>query len=151
MTQHSAGPAPPARRVRILAAEDNPINQKVLAALLEPMGVDLTMVENGELALEAWRSGAWDLVLMDIQMPRMGGEAAAGAIRAEEAERGLDPTPIIALSANAMSHQVEEYLAIGMTAHVAKPIDAKTLYATIEKALAEPRRRRPQTAAAACA
>jgi len=88
------------------------------------------------LALEAWRNGGWDLVLMDIQMPRMGGVAASALIRAEEAERGLGPMPIIALSANAMSHQVEEYLAAGMTAHVAKPIDAKELYQAIHDALA---------------
>jgi signal transduction histidine kinase len=126
------------RTVRILAAEDNPVNQKVLAALLAPMGVELTMVDNGELALEAWRSAAWDLVLMDIQMPRMGGVAAAACIRAEEAERGLEPTPIVALSANAMSHQVQEYLAAGMTAHVAKPIDARELYRTIQAMLQTP-------------
>jgi signal transduction histidine kinase/CheY-like chemotaxis protein len=124
---------------RILAAEDNPINRKVLAALLEPMGVDLTIVENGFLALEAWRSAPWDLVLMDIQMPRMGGVAAAACIRAEEAERGADQVPIIALSANAMSHQVEEYLAAGMSAHVAKPIDAQELYGAIRNALTQPR------------
>jgi CheY-like chemotaxis protein len=137
------------RTIRILAAEDNPINQKVLAALLTPMQVDLTMVENGLQALDAWRTGGWDLVLMDIQMPQMGGEAAAARIRAEEAERALAPTPIIALSANAMSHQVEEYLAAGMTAHVAKPIDAKELYAVIQKALAAPAQRPADSAEAA--
>jgi signal transduction histidine kinase/CheY-like chemotaxis protein len=123
------------RAVRILAAEDNATNQKVLAALLGPLKVELKMVENGQQALDAWREGGWDLVLMDIQMPRMGGVAASACIRAEEVERKLDPTPIIALSANAMSHQVEEYLAAGMTSHVAKPIDAKELYLAIEKAL----------------
>jgi signal transduction histidine kinase len=126
------------RAPRILAAEDNVTNQKVLAALLGPLNVELTMVDNGLLALEAWRMGGWDLVLMDIQMPRMGGVAAAACIRAEELEQGLGPTPIIALSANAMSHQVEEYLAAGMTAHVAKPIDARELYAAVQKALAAP-------------
>ena len=137
------------RTVRILAAEDNPINQKVLSALLAPLKIDLTMVDNGQQALEAWRSGSWDLVLMDIQMPRMGGVAASTCIRAEEAERDLIATPIIALSANAMSHQVEEYLAAGMTAHVAKPIDAKELYRAIQKALtAAPA---PPIATAACA
>jgi signal transduction histidine kinase len=141
-----------ARRIRILAAEDNPINQKVLAALLAPLELDLTMVDNGQQALEAWREGAWDLVLMDIQMPVMGGVASAACIRAEEAERAGAATPIIALSANAMSHQVEEYLAAGMTAHVAKPIDAKELYGAIEAALAAARAGPAEDpAAAACA
>ncbi len=68
---------------------------------------------------------------MDIEMPVMNGESACREIRAAEAARRLPPTPIVALSANAMSHQIEAYLAAGMTAHVAKPIDAGQLYRTI--------------------
>jgi len=80
--------------------------------------------------------GRFDVVLMDIQMPGVNGVAAAAAIRRLEAEGGLAPTPIVALSANAMSHQIESYLAAGMTAHVAKPIEAALLFAAIEAALA---------------
>jgi CheY-like chemotaxis protein len=133
----AAEPRPGANRpVRILAAEDNPINQKVLAALLSPLGLDLTIVGDGQAAIDRWQSSAFDLILMDIQMPGVSGLAAARAIRAAEAERGLRPTPIVALSANAMHHQVDSYLAAGMTAHVAKPIDAGLLYRTIQEALA---------------
>jgi len=141
-----ARPAPAAARldrpadrpVRILAAEDNPTNQRVLAALLDSLGVDLTIVVNGRQAVEAWRSDAFDLILMDIQMPEMGGVAASQLIRAAEAELGLEPIPIIAVSANAMSHQVEEYLKAGMTAHVAKPIDFRALCSVINDVLAAP-------------
>jgi len=135
----AAGPAAPRpasdHPVRILAAEDNPTNRKVLAALLAPLGLDLTVVDDGQAAIDQWRAAAFDLILMDIQMPGVSGLAAARAIRTDEAARGLKPIPIVALSANAMSHQVDSYLAAGMTAHVAKPIDAALLYRTIEAVL----------------
>jgi CheY-like chemotaxis protein len=72
---------------------------------------------------------------MDIQMPEMDGIAATRAIRAAEAETGRPHTPIIAVSANAMTHQVKEYLAIGMDSHVAKPIELAKLHAAMEQAL----------------
>jgi signal transduction histidine kinase/FixJ family two-component response regulator len=124
------------RPIRILAAEDNPINQKVLTALLSPLGVDLTLVSDGKAAVDEWREGAFDLILMDIQMPGMSGLSACQAIRGMESEAGMSPTPIIALSANAMHHQVDSYLKAGMTGHVAKPIDATTLYQTIADVMA---------------
>jgi signal transduction histidine kinase len=138
----AAAPAPDPspdrdRPLRILAAEDNATNRKVLAALLSPLAVELTMVEDGLAAIDAWRAGAFDLILMDIQMPGMSGLAAAQAIRGYEAARGLKPTPIVALSANAMSHQVDSYLAAGMSAHVAKPIEAAILFRTIEDVVAQ--------------
>jgi CheY-like chemotaxis protein len=121
--------------VRILAAEDNATNQRVLSAVLDTFGVDLTLVENGRLAVEAWTVGDFDLVLMDIQMPDMDGVAATRAIRAAEAASGRPRTPIVALSANAMTHQVSEYLAAGMDAHVAKPIEIARLQAVLEEQL----------------
>jgi signal transduction histidine kinase/ActR/RegA family two-component response regulator len=124
------------RPVRILAAEDNATNQRVLQALLAPLGVELVMVGDGREAVEAWREQDFDLILMDIQMPGMGGVAAALAIRAEEARAGRGPIPIVALSANAMSHQVEEYMEAGMTGYVAKPIDIATLHQAIREAVA---------------
>jgi two-component system, sensor histidine kinase len=123
------------RPVRILAAEDNPTNQLVLSALLATLEVDLTLVGNGQDAVAAWRSGGFDLILMDIQMPEMGGVEATRIIRADERGRGAVPTPIIALSANALSHQVTQYIGVGMTSHVSKPIDFADLCAAIEKAL----------------
>ena len=121
--------------VRILAAEDNPINQKVLAALLEPLGVDITLVSSGREAIEAWRGGSWDMILMDIQMPGMSGVEATLQIRAAEAAESRARTPIVAVSANAMQHQMDEYRAVGMELHVAKPIQAANLYAAVKAAL----------------
>ncbi|WP_293450518.1 ATP-binding protein [Phenylobacterium sp.] len=122
--------------LRILAAEDNQTNRLLLGAMLTPLGVELRMAADGAEAVEAFAKGAYDLVLMDIQMPTMNGVDATRAIRALEAERGLAPTPILALSANVMSHQVEEYLAAGMNGFVAKPIDLTALVGAIEDALA---------------
>jgi signal transduction histidine kinase/AmiR/NasT family two-component response regulator len=117
--------------LRVLAAEDNSVNQLVLKTLLLQIGVKPLVVGNGELAMKAWEDGDWDLILMDIQMPVMDGATATRAIRAREAATGRARTPIFALSANAMSHQVAEYLACGMDGHLAKPIDARLLFETL--------------------
>jgi CheY-like chemotaxis protein len=122
------------RNLRVLAAEDNPVNQLVLKTLLAQIGVEPTMVETGAAALQAWEAGNFDLILMDVQMPVMDGPTAARAIRAAEARIGRARVPIVALTANAMSHQVAEYLAAGMDGHLAKPIDAARLYAVIAEA-----------------
>jgi CheY-like chemotaxis protein/nitrogen-specific signal transduction histidine kinase len=114
--------------LRVLAAEDNAVNQLVLRTLLHQMGIDPVIVDDGQAAVEAWETGAWDVILMDIQMPVMDGLIATGLIRQREALSGRQPTRIIALSANAMDHQVSEYLAAGMDGHVAKPIAAAALY-----------------------
>ena len=121
--------------LRLLAAEDNPTNQQVLAAVMGSLGIAIDIVGDGRQALEAWRDGSYDLILMDIQMPVMDGMEAARAIREIEAHGGRRKTPILALTANALSHQVEEYLAAGMDGHVAKPIEIAKLYDAISKAL----------------
>jgi signal transduction histidine kinase/ActR/RegA family two-component response regulator len=123
--------------VRVLAAEDNRTNQILLAAMLSPLGVDLRLAADGRETLELFRKGGFDLVLMDVQMPVMNGVDAARAIRALEQAEGRRPTPILALSANAMRHQIEEYLAVGMNGFVAKPIEMRTLFRAIETALTE--------------
>ena len=134
-----ARPAPQERALRILAAEDIPTNQLVLRTIMQTFGVELDMVGNGREAVDAWSHHAFDLILMDIQMPEMDGIAATRAIRAAEAAEGRARTPIIAVSANAMAHQVSDYLAAGMDGHVAKPIELVKLHAAIEAALsAEP-------------
>jgi signal transduction histidine kinase/CheY-like chemotaxis protein len=135
-------PAPPSVELRpvalrVLAAEDNSVNQLVLKTLLHQLGVEPTVVDNGQAALDAWEAQAWDVILMDIQMPVMDGLSAAAAIRAREAETGRARTPIVALTANAMSHQVEQYLAAGMDSHVAKPIEAAALFEALSAATAE--------------
>jgi len=132
--QPAAAPGPD-RPIRILAAEDNPTNQLVLAALLEPVGVELTIVGDGRLAVETFVAGGFDLVLMDVQMPVMNGVEAAAEIRSWEALRGLTRTPILALTANVMRHQIEEYLQAGMDGFVAKPIEAAKLFEAIQVAL----------------
>jgi two-component system, sensor histidine kinase len=128
-------------QARVLAAEDNPMNQLVLKTLLGQHGIEPVVVDNGAEAVAAWRRGPFDVILMDVQMPEMDGPAAARAIRAEEAARGLPRTPIVALTANAMPYQVEEYLAAGMDQHVAKPVEAGLLYDAIALALRQPRAR----------
>ena len=129
-----AEPAPEA--LRVLAAEDNPTNQLVLATIMQVFGVDLTLAADGVEAVDAWRVGEFDVVLMDIQMPRLDGVAATRRIRAEEAATGRRRTPILALSANALTHQVESYLAAGMDGHIAKPIELEKLQAALDAALA---------------
>ncbi|MGE6956711.1 response regulator, partial [Brevundimonas sp. NPDC049575] len=109
------------------------INRKVLELLLEPADVECHFVENGQEAVEAWRQRDWDLILMDIQMPVMDGIAATRAIRAEEAFLGRKRTPILALTANALQHQQEEYAAAGMDDFIGKPVQPETLYAAIER------------------
>ena len=124
-----ARPAGP--RLRILAAEDNPVNRKVLLALLTPLDVETTVVENGAEVVDAWAGGDFDVILMDVRMPVMDGLAATRAIRAREDATGRPRTPIIGLSADAMAHQVEELLAAGMDDHVPKPIEVARLYAVL--------------------
>jgi signal transduction histidine kinase/AmiR/NasT family two-component response regulator len=140
------GEAPVLEDLRVLAAEDNSVNQLVLKTLLAQIGVDPVIVPDGAQALEAWEDGGFDLILMDVQMPQMDGPTATRRIRAREAETGRARTPIVALTANAMPHQVEEYLDAGMDGHVSKPIDAGELYGVLvaiaEQAKSEPERQR---------
>ena len=120
--------------LRVLAAEDNATNRLVLKTLLEFGGVDLVLVEDGAEAVEAWRNGEWDLILMDVQMPVMDGPTATRRIRTLEVELHRPRTPIIALTANSMSHQVSQYLDAGMDAHLAKPIVAEDLFRVVADA-----------------
>ena len=129
-----------AEKLRILVAEDHEINRLVLGNLLAVIGnLDLEMVANGAIAIEAWEAREWDLILMDVNMPDMDGVTATRSIRSMERQRQRRRTPIIALTANAMSHQVDEYLQAGMDAHLAKPIEAASLFATIAHSVAASR------------
>jgi PAS domain S-box-containing protein len=118
--------------LRVLIAEDNPTNQLVLKTLLNQVGIDPVVVSDGAQAVETWRTGDWDIVFMDIQMPRMDGRAAALEIRRLEEEAQRRKTPIYALSADAMAHQASEYLAVGMDGYIAKPIDVRELFGVLE-------------------
>ncbi|MEW5786989.1 MAG: PAS domain S-box protein [Pseudomonadota bacterium] len=113
---------------RILLAEDNPINQDVARAMLGLAGLEVDLAEDGEQALELGRRQIYDLVLMDMQMPRLDGLAATRALRALP---GWARVPILAMTANAFSEDRQRCLEAGMNDHVAKPVDANLLYATL--------------------
>jgi signal transduction histidine kinase len=122
--------------LRILAAEDNRTNQLILSSLLAPLDIDLTLVDTGRAAVDALVAARYDVILMDSQMPEMNGVEATLAIRRMEAEGGLPRTPILAVTANVMSHQVAEYVAAGMDDVIAKPIEIVALLNAIDQALA---------------
>ncbi len=126
------GPDGP-RALRVLAAEDIPTNQLVLRTILQAFGVELELVENGQLAVEAWRQRAFDVILMDIQMPVMDGLEATRTIRAEEQATGRARTPIIAVTANALPHHAKTYLENGLDASVGKPVEIEKLREAIER------------------
>ena len=123
------------RPIRVLAAEDNHVNRFVLQTLLNQFGIEPTITADGKEALDAWRSADWDVILMDMQMPVMDGLQATRAIRSEEIELKRARTPILALTANAMPHQVADCLESGMDALVAKPIDVSALMTAIHLAV----------------
>lgn len=130
----SSAPSTCRSPLRILAAEDNQTNQIVLRAMLVQAGIEPLIVGDGAQAIDAWRTGNWDAILMDIHMPVMDGLKALAEIRRQETDTGRGRTPIIALTANAMSHQVAELLAAGMDDHVAKPINALQLFEALDRA-----------------
>ena len=115
----------------ILVAEDNPTNQAVIHALLGSFGWRLTVVDNGQKAIDAHRTGAFDLILMDVHMPILDGLAAVRAIRAGES--GDPGVPIIALTADAMIGARDQFLASGFDSHVPKPIEAARLFQAIAR------------------
>jgi PAS domain S-box-containing protein len=122
--------------LRVLLAEDHEINQRVVELILGPVGASLTKTANGAEALAAYQAGAFELVLMDMQMPVMDGLAATRAIRRLEAgQPGRPRTPLVMLSANAMRQHREEALAAGADLHLAKPVTAASLLAAVAQAL----------------
>lgn len=116
---------------RILLAEDLEDNREVVKLFLKDTPYQLEMAENGAAALERFKGGTYDLVLMDMQMPVMDGLDATAAIRHWEREQLRKPTPIIALTANAFTEEANHSLAAGCTAHMTKPIKRQTLLAII--------------------
>jgi PAS domain S-box-containing protein len=123
------------RPLRVLLAEDHPTNQRVVQLILASQGAELVTVDDGVQAVAAFAAGDFDVVLMDMQMPRMDGLTATRAIRALEADTGAARTPIVMLSANAMAEHQSEALAAGADLHVAKPITAANLLAGIQAAV----------------
>jgi signal transduction histidine kinase len=130
--QASTTPAPLDQRpLRVLLAEDHPINQKLAIALLSKWGHEVVLAQNGQEAVDLFASGTWDVVLMDIQMPLMNGLEATRVIRASEKEG--HHTPIIALTANAMDSDRTACLEAGMDEHMGKPFKAETLQKILVK------------------
>ena len=119
--------------MRFLCAEDNELNAEILTELLKIEGAECTICENGKRALETFEQsvpGDYDMILMDIQMPVMNGYEATKAIRRSSHELAKT-IPIIAMTANAFSEDIQHSLAAGMNAHISKPVDMKTLEKTI--------------------
>ncbi|MDP3593080.1 ATP-binding protein, partial [Phenylobacterium sp.] len=120
--------------LRVLLAEDHPINQRVVELILAPYEVALTIVDDGAQALAAHAASRFDLVLMDMQMPVMDGLAATRAIRERERETGAH-IPIVMLSANAMTQHRQDAADAGADHHLAKPITAAALIQALDIAL----------------
>jgi two-component system sensor histidine kinase/response regulator len=131
------------RRIRILLAEDNAVNQTLAVRILEKRGYAVTMAPDGRAAVDAFLTGGFELVLMDIQMPRMDGFEATAAIREREKLTG-GHIPIVAMTAHALVGDQERCLASGMDGYVSKPIRTSELFGTIEKMLGD--RPKPESA-----
>ena len=125
--------APVAGGLRVLLVEDNAVNQRLAMRLVEDAGHQVTAVGDGIAAVEAFGREAFDLILMDLQMPEMGGIEATAAIRSIEAGRGDVRVPIIALTAHAMHGDRERCLEASMDGYVTKPIRRPELFAEISR------------------
>jgi CheY-like chemotaxis protein/HPt (histidine-containing phosphotransfer) domain-containing protein len=120
--------------LRVLLAEDHPVNRLITSRVLQDLGCDVTLAANGVEALQQWEQSPFDLVLMDVQMPVMGGEEAVRRLRAIERERG-GHTPVVAVTAHALAGDREKYLAAGMDAYVSKPVSPDSLTHAMHEAL----------------
>ena len=122
------------RALKILIAEDNVINQRIAAHILEKNGHQVVIASNGQKAINAWGNSSFDAIFMDIQLPRMDGIEATAYIRKKEKKSGLH-TPIIAMTAHAMKGDRERFLAAGMDDYISKPIKAEEMIGIIEGTL----------------
>jgi CheY-like chemotaxis protein/HPt (histidine-containing phosphotransfer) domain-containing protein len=117
----------------VLLVEDNEVNQIVASEMLSALGLDVTVVSNGQEAVEHYEHAACDLILMDCQMPVMDGFAASRAIRQREAALDKNRTPIVAVTANALPGDRENCIAAGMDDHLSKPITNQALRAVLHQ------------------
>lgn len=132
------------RPVRVLVAEDNQTNRMIVEAMLEPLGVEIGTAENGLEAIEAQRGKAFDLILMDVNMPEMDGYGATQSIRAMQGIAGQ--VPIVAVTANAFESDREKALEAGMTDYISKPFRKTALLRAMTLALAPAATGRPDAA-----
>ena len=135
---------PRRRRLRILVAEDNPINQKLVVSLLKQQRHTVTLVNNGQEAVAQAAQGGFDLILMDVQMPLMSGLEATAAIRDQESTVPGRHVPIMAMTAHAMASDRETCLQAGMDGYVSKPIRLEELLAAIDTVGGTPVRPAPR-------
>ena len=124
------------RALRILYADDHAVNRQVVSMILESLGVTMTLAEDGAQAFDLARTSDFDLILMDVQMPVMDGLTATRLIRQHEIANGLPRTPIISLTANAMTDDVAQSLEAGSDLHLPKPIRPAALIGAVETLLA---------------
>lgn len=127
-TQHSSR--------HILVAEDNGINQKLIAMILEQEGYAVTTADNGKIAVDVFRSHPFDLILMDIDMPVMDGISATKAIKEIEKKEHMRHTPVLALTARALAGDRERIIGAGLDAYLTKPVDRSLLLETLQRHLA---------------
>ena len=127
-----------ARSLQVLVAEDNVVNQKLATAMLEKIGHRVTLATQGGEAVHKWRDGEFELIFMDVQMPEIDGLEATRRIRHEEQSRGTH-TPIIAMTAHAMTGDRERCLAAGMDDYISKPIQRQALLAVLDRCCREKR------------
>jgi|GEM_PF-684736 len=119
--------------MRVLVADDNHANRRILETLLGNLAIEVTMAQNGHEALAQYEPGAFDVLLLDISMPGLDGIGALREIRALEIEAQIPAVPALAVTANAMQHQINEYLAAGFDGHIAKPFRKATLLQAIAR------------------
>ena len=134
--------------MRVLLAEDNAVNREIAAAILQSLGCEVELADDGAQAVVAARAGAHDLILMDCQMPVMDGYTASRSIRRDEQQGGRTAVPIIALTANALAGDREQCLAAGMDDYVTKPVTREQLAAALRRQRPAPLAASPPAAAA---
>jgi CheY-like chemotaxis protein len=122
--------------LKVLLAEDHPVNRRTIQLILEPFGFEILEAADGVEAVDLYQRQAFDVILMDMQMPNLDGLEATRAIRAMEAKTGRGRIPIVMVSANAMPAHAELALAAGCDVHVPKPITPTSLMEGLRQAFA---------------
>lgn len=137
--KHTPAESLSALRGHILLVEDNAVNQQVAGGLLRAFGCTWDVADNGQIAVDKWQEGSYDLILMDIEMPVMDGLTATSEIRRLESQHSAGHTPIVAVTANAMDGDRERYLGSGMDDYLSKPFSRNGLYQLLFHWLTEQR------------
>ncbi|WP_316822392.1 response regulator [Pedobacter gandavensis] len=125
------------RGIKVLIVEDNPINQLLVIKLLDNQGYEITVAENGRIALEQYEKQSFDIILMDLQMPELDGYETTRIIRKMEGDKG--DIPIVAMTAHTIKGELEKCINIGMNDYISKPFNASELYQKIEKIIEKAR------------